>query len=109
MKAKEYFEKYFGDVDMTQPAQSFANYVQKSGVAILDELIKEANEIVKKRRCKTDDAVEGVIREQNAKWNSIANMVEKKYKAPFFKRNGVKSYWQHYLDVAKKASQQVNN
>ena len=86
MKAKEYFDKYFGNVkseqEMIENAKSM--YVDFS---------KEFEEIKEKRKIKTLGGLVGIIRELNDKWNSIATKVEEKFSAQFLKRNAIWNNW----------------
>ena len=96
MKAKEYFEKYFADVESTDENPN-NDLVVERGVALFKEMSAEVINILDTRHATRDSALEGALKEQNQKFNSVANMVEKKYGHPFLIRNSFLGYWKEKL------------
>lgn len=92
MKAKEYFEKYFTDLE--SPGVDFVDRVVK----FISELSKETICICDARHSRSDSAVDGALKEQNQKFNSVANMIEKKYGRPYLKRNTFIEYWENQFN-----------
>ena len=88
MKAKEYFEKYFADLE--SPDVDFVDITVK----FISELSNETISICDARHSRSDSTVDGALKEQNQKFNSVANMIEKKYGRPYLKRNGFIEYWE---------------
>lgn len=94
MRAKDYFEKHEekllkGDV--------------KDISDLFIEMIEESQEILKQRKCKSNSAVAGIVREMNDKWNAVVAMFEKKHQglSPL-KRDGLKNYFiQEIPDMAR--------
>ena len=80
MKASEYFEKYFANVKSLEE-------LCQNGKAMFKDMLDEFFEIEKKRKPKTKDAIVGIVRELNDKWNSVATKVEKKFSTKVVKRN----------------------
>lgn len=86
MKAKEYFDKYFGNVKSEQE-------MIENAKSMYADFFKEFEAIKEKRKIKTMDGLVGIIRELNDKWNSIATKVEAKFSAQFLKRNAIWNNW----------------
>ncbi len=80
MKAQEYFDKYFNEVDDIEE-------ISKNATTLFQDLIKEYSEILAKRNVKTFEGGVGIIRELNEKWNSVVSKVEKKHKEQIIRRN----------------------
>lgn len=80
MKAQEYFDRYFADIEndrtMSDAAADF--YVAMLG---------EVNDRCNQKHIKSTDAMIGVVREINDKWNSVAQKLEKKYGQKVLHRN----------------------
>lgn len=88
MKAKEYFEKYFTDLDSIS-AEEIYNRLR----AFLKAMNEESRDIANMRHVKLDSGVLGVLREQSNKWNAVGRLIEKKYGAPLLKQDGFINYW----------------
>ena len=86
MKAKEYFEKYEGDI--IKEAMSGDAKGDGPSAKMLIEFTKEMKQIIEARHVRIDRGVIHVIREQNQKWNAVANLFEKKYGVSPIKRDG---------------------
>ena len=82
MKAQEYYEKYFENVE------SFED-IAKNGALMFQDMVKEIDEIEKQRNVKTFDGTVGIVRELNDKWNAVAGKVERKFSTKVIKRNVV--------------------
>ena len=87
MKAREYFEKYFKDLEITLP-----NIVESSK-QMLNDFNDELKHLMKQRNCKTDSAAIAVVKELNQKWNSVIEKVHKHYGFVCLKRN---VFWNYF-------------
>ena len=96
MKATEYFNKYFTDLD-TIPAEE----VKERIWTFMKDLSEETVDICEKRHSFTGSCLEGALKDQNNKFNSVGNMIEKKYGRPLLKRNGFISFWNKLLEQEK--------
>ena len=94
MKAKEYFEKYFTELDGLSTEE-----VNEIVVAFINELSMEVVDICDMRHSRTNSSTEGALKEQNNKFNAVGNLIEKKYGRPLFKRNGFIQYWQEQFRI----------
>ena len=103
MKAKEFFEKYFGDIDAitTENIQT----LRERGDQCFRELVDEIYPLYKKRGS-TPLAMEGVIRELNDKYNAISGLMEKKWGTSIWNRNGLKKCWDALLDKYTKPKEE---
>ena len=101
MKAKEYFEKYFADIEASDENPNNEVFLRRAGKLVQD-LTNEALELCDARHSHSNSTVDGVLKEQNQKFNSIANMIEKKYGHAYLKRNGLILYWQDQLNKGTK-------
>lgn len=70
MKAKEYAQKLF---DLIENKEEFENLLEKS----LREFCQEAENLIKLRRAKSDNAVAACINEVNNKWLALVNHYKK--------------------------------
>lgn len=102
MTAQEYYSKYYtlltsGDSDKTVSAAKM----------LLKDLTYEMTENAKTRRfTNTNNAEFLLMCEENAKWNKVVAMFEKKYgsgKSPL-KKNGFKSWYEKSRPVTKHGS-----
>lgn len=84
MKAKEYFEKYFADAKIENLESVLKSFIS--------EMVTETIEMSKTRHSLSNKCIEGSVREMNQKYNSIADMCEKKFGEPVLTRNGFMSY-----------------
>lgn len=92
MKAKEYFEKYHEGL-----YEEYQTGERKHLSNLLTEMLREATDILEKRKVKFDRGLMGVIKEQNDKWNAIVNLLEKKYGVLILKRDGFKKWMKYEL------------
>lgn len=70
MKAKEYAQKLF---ELVENEKEFENYLEKC----LKALCQDAENLIKLRRAKSDEAVAACINEVNTKWLAIVNQYNK--------------------------------
>lgn len=70
MKAKEYAQKLF---ELVEKHEEFENLLERS----LKALCQDADNLIKLRRAKSDEAVAACINEVNAKWLAIINHYKK--------------------------------
>lgn len=96
MKAKEYFEKYFADLESTDENPNNEIFAERA-LTFFKEMSNEVIDICDARGSRSDSACEGALKEQNQKFNAVANMVEKKFGHPFLKRNSFLDYWKKKL------------
>lgn len=106
MKAKEYFEKYFGDIDSVSP--DTLDLIKDRADKCFCELVDEILPLYKKRGS-TASAMDGVIRELNSKGNAISGLMKKKYGASIFKRNALKNIWGDMLERYMKPKEPENS
>jgi len=95
MKSKEYFEKYFPLV------QSAKDSVQ-TGKAVYDmsmEMASEVSTIASARHAISGKAVMAIIKEQNQKWNSVANLFAQSSAGAVVRRNGFQELMHTILSV----------
>ena len=88
MKAKEYFEKYFTDLDTIS-----AEEVMERVLTFMKDMSLETIDICEARHSLTDSCVDGALKDQNNKFNAVGNLIEKKYGRPLLKRNSFIDYW----------------
>lgn len=84
MKAKDYYKKIVEANPQT--ADEFGAITGE----IVSGLNKEAKELIISRKAQRNDAVRGIVRELNNKWNAIVNLYEKDHDFSPFRRN---AYW----------------
>lgn len=87
MKAKEYVDTYMVGLKTADDCKIKASEMFRAFAG-------EFQEICEMRNVKTLMGQEGVVRELNEKWNSVALRVEKMYNQPIIKRNVI---WNHFL------------
>lgn len=87
MKAQEYVDTYMTGLKTADDCKIKANEMFRAFAG-------EFQKICEMRNVKTIMGQEGVVRELNEKWNSIAIRVEKMYHQPIIKRNVI---WNHFL------------
>lgn len=88
MKAQEYFEMFFKDLEPTLP-----NIVE-SAKQMLSEFSGEITPLIQKRRSNSNSAIEGIVRELNQKWNSVVEKVHKHFGFKCLNRNVI---WNLFL------------
>lgn len=88
MKAKEYFEKYFTDLDDISVDESNERIIK-----FMQDLKDETISICDMRHSRLNRSCEGALKDQNNKFNAVGNLIEKKYGRPLFKRNGFINFW----------------
>lgn len=93
MKAKEYFEQYGEGIYN----ETVANGGTKNISSLIKALLKEELDICEKRHVKLFDGAAAVTREQNDKWNAIANLFVKKYGVEILKQNGYAKWLEYEL------------
>lgn len=109
MKAKEYFEKYasrlmgddvdVSDIDLTSAdgkdaaKRRIEDKIGEAANELFMEFINESKALIDKRKCKSNSAVAGIIKELNDKWNAMIPLFEKKYEFSPLKRNAVNRFW----------------
>lgn len=90
MKAKDYFNR---DIEKIKTA------IEKQDQKMLDDIAteiyrdfnKEVHEITKTRNVKFYRGFVSIIKELNAKWNSLARMIEKEVEIPILQIDGFKN------------------
>lgn len=87
MKAQEYVDTYMTGLKTAEDCKSKASEMFRAFAG-------EFQEICDARHVKTIRGQEGVVRELNEKWNSIAARVKIMYNQPIIKRNII---WNHFL------------
>ena len=87
-KAKEYFEKYFNDLESVSSAEEFDSLISR----FISDLCQEVVDLCEVRKSGRDEVVMSAIKEQNDKWNSVARRIEDKYGRSLLKRNGFHTY-----------------
>lgn len=88
MKAQEYFEKYFKNLEITLP-----NIVESSK-QMFNDFNDEIGYLMKQRNCKTHSVAIAIIKELNQKWNSVVEKVHKHFGFECLKRNVI---WNYYM------------
>lgn len=91
MKAKEYYEKYCGDLVAEWRLYPLEGETLSLTV-LITEFIKETVEIMRIRKCVKLDATQAVVLEQNDKWNAIVRIFDKKAEESPLKRDGFLHY-----------------
>ena len=89
MKAQEYFEKYYKDIEPTEP-----NLI-KAGKQMCNDFNDEVGYLMEQRKCKSDSVALAIVKELNQKWNSVVEKVHKHYGFKCLKRNVI---WNHYTE-----------
>ena len=90
MKAQEYFEKYFSDLDIYNLEQ-----IDKTVKEMVSEFASEIKQLAEQRKSEKNSVAVAIVNEQNAKWNSVAAKVEKKFGFPVLKRNSIYNVFLH--------------
>lgn len=86
MKAREYFVKYY-DVIVNEAIESEGKGTAELTKLLVD-MLQETIDICEKRHVKLYASMENVIKEQNRKWNAIADMFANRYGSPVLKYDG---------------------
>lgn len=75
MKAIDYYQKHGKEV-----IQEFKAGDEKleAGVQLLREFLRGTDDIIKARKAVKDRALVSIFREQNAKWNALCSIFQKK-------------------------------
>lgn len=105
MKAKEYYEKYFSD-DLTKIGQE---EYEKRVLAFFKDLTNEALKLCETRKTNTNEGLMSALKEMDGRWNSVSNMIEKKYGIPLLKRNGVTYYWNKRFEEERERLKEKND
>lgn len=89
MRAIDYYEKHGAAV-----IQEFNSGGDKADAAVelLRDFMRETDEIISTRKVQKDRAIVSVFREQNAKWNALCGIFQKKDGVSPIRRDG---YWLH--------------
>ena len=89
MKAKDYYNQMIAENPQTED-----EFIQSIG-KVIEGLNAESKELIKKRKAQRNDAIRGIIRELNNKWNALVSLWEKDHngKAPI-RRN---AYWDAWV------------
>lgn len=95
MKAKDYYEKYSPQV--FAEGANVVTVIRK----MFMEMSEEGKTIMVQRKCKADDAVLAVIKEQNEKWNAISRLFTKHHNQTPLARNGFMNFWNSVLKTEK--------
>ncbi len=74
MKAVDYYNKYFSVIEEVNTNDEGLKVARN----IYSEFCDEAVSIIKARRCKTDEAIIAVFKEQNQKWNALVKIFDDK-------------------------------
>lgn len=93
MEAKEYFEKHYPIVKNESEPIEQAKRLHDMFLEMADEM----QELVKERRIKFDPAFRSLLKEQNQKWNAIANLFAKSELGPVVQRNGFENMVEHVM------------
>jgi hypothetical protein len=94
MKAQEYVDTYMVGLKSAEECDEKSKEMFCAFAA-------EFKEICDKRGVKTIMGQEGVVRELNEKWNSVAFRVEKMYHQPIIKKNAVWNIFLSKMDPVK--------
>ena len=86
MKAKEYAELLFEDIEKDNPD------VDQIIIGILSKFMDEVQELAKIRNVKLDSGMISIIKEQSDKWAAFGRIVNKKYGILFIRLDGFKEY-----------------
>lgn len=84
MKAIDYYEQY----GMKVLAESYHDGKFDELTNLVRAFLKEMQTIIADRRIHSDRGAVSVIKEQNAKWNALSDIFEKKHGVTPLKRNG---------------------
>lgn len=87
MKAQEYFEKYFKDLEPILP-----NIIE-AGQKMLNDFNDEIGYLMEQRNCKTDSVALAIVKELNQKWNSVVEKVHKHFGFECLNRNVIWNYY----------------
>ena len=96
MKAQEYVDTYMTGINLDSDEDC-----KSKATEMFRAFAGEFQEICDKRGVKTVLGQEGVIRELNEKWNSVAVRVEKMYQHPLVKRNVIWNIFLSDVDPVK--------
>lgn len=88
MKAREYFANYYDAIIKEVSGGTENKALSRLLIAMLDETI----DICEDRHIRLMTGMQNVIREQNNKWNTIANMFERRYGSPVLKKDGFSAW-----------------
>ncbi len=92
MKAKEYYAKYRDRIASKDDKESLQGVCD-----MLFELGLEAQELIAKRKVRSDCGAVAVLRELNDKYNAVCRMFERDYGAPIIKQDGFMTYWRKQI------------
>ena len=84
MKAIEYFEKYFKNIDAQHPTEEA---ILNSASLMMKEMINEIDVLSKARKVSTGVGLVGIVKEINDKWNSVVSKTTKHFSLQCLKRN----------------------
>ena len=104
MKAKEYFEKYFNDLEKIEQSE-FDNRI----VNFFTDLTNEVKQLCKIRHSTSNSTVEGIMKEMDAKANAVNALIEKKHGKPLFKRNMFSQYWNIQFEKERQKLKEKND
>lgn len=93
MKAKEYYEKFKGLAEATDTEAGEICW------SILMAFNEDMLEVCKVRNVQRTEAVVGVIKEQNQKWNAMIHIFEKKHGECMLAPNGFFHFWANKLEL----------
>lgn len=84
MKATEYFEKYFKNIDAQHPTEK---EILNSASLMMKEMMNEIDVLSKARKVSTGVGLVGIVKEINDKWNSVVSKTTKHFSVQLLKRN----------------------
>ena len=84
VKAKEYAQRITDTIDRSSKSDEIRDEVIK----VVQDLLTEANQLVKSRHCQTDAACAAVLDEIDDRWQVICRLVDAHCKDHVLKRTG---------------------
>ena len=103
MKAQEYFDK-FGE-DIYKEATDTAGTGALTGM--LKAMLQECIDIAQKRNIRRFIGLEGVIKEQNDKWNAFSRIFNEHYGEEIIRKDGFMAWFKHEMNKHKNGNQAV--
>lgn len=91
MKAIDYFEQFKPSDNSDLIPETLLSVSEV--YSLLNALNEETLELIKIRHIKYDRALPALLDEQNAKWNAISRLFEKKYGKTPLAKDGFKRFW----------------
>lgn len=100
MKAKQYFVKY-GDAIWKEFQETGENH-DDALWKMFREFCMEVKELIELKHVSTDHGLEGIVKEQNEKWNAVGSLFLKVYGLNPLKRDGFQNGFREWLESTPK-------